>query len=101
MKLQMQFLTALVLTLSALAGPQLLAAEGKVHEAIVVSAGAGKITLTVKGDDTKHTHDVEKDAMIQLDKKDVKLEELKEGSTAKVTIDDKSVVTMIMAKSKE
>ena len=98
---RMQFLAAVALTLAALAGSQLVAAEGKVHEATVVSAGAGKITLTINGDDSKHTHDVEKDAMIQLDKKDVKLEELKEGSSAKVTIDDKSVVTMIMAKSKE
>lgn len=100
MKFRMQFVAALALTLCALAGSSLMAAEGKVHEGTVVSAGAGKITLTIKGDDTKHTHDVEKDAMIQLDKKDVKLEELKEGTSAKVTIDDKSVVTMIMAKSK-
>ena len=98
---RMQFLAAFALMLAALAGSSLMAAEGKVHEATVVSAGAGKITLTIKGDDTKHTHDVEKDAMIQLDKKDVKLEELKEGATAKVTIDEKSIVTMIMAKSKE
>jgi len=41
----------------------------------VVKAPDGKITLTLKGDDQKHT----KDAKITLDDKNAKLEELKEG----------------------
>ena len=95
------FLAAVAVALVALAGPPLLAADDKVHEATVVKAGDGKITLTFKGDDKKHTHDVAKDAKITLDDKKAKLEELKEGFPAKVTMDDKFVVTKIEAKSKK
>jgi len=94
------FLSVVSAVLVALAGPPLLAAEDKVHEATVVKAGDGKITLTMKGDDQKHTHDVAKDAKITLDDKTVKLEELKEGLSVKVTMDDKSVVTKIEARAK-
>ena len=41
----------------------------------VVKARDGKITLTLKGDDQKHS----KDAKSTLDDKNAKLEELKEG----------------------
>jgi len=44
---------------------------------------------------------VAKDAKITLDDKKAKLEELKEGFPAKVTLDDKFVVTKIDAKSKK
>lgn len=91
----------LVVALVALAGLPLRAADDKVHEATVVKAGDGKITLTFKGDDKKHTHDVAKDAKITLDGKVAKLEELKEGFPVKVTMDDKFVVTKIEAKSKD
>ena len=77
----------------------LLAAEDKVHEATVVKAGDGKITLTMKGDDKQHTHDVAKDAKITLNDAKAKLDELKEGFTAKVTMNDEFVVTKIDAKS--
>ena len=97
---RIQFFAATVLIFATMFGAPLLAAEGKVHEATVVSAGDGKITLTIQGDDAKHTHDVSPDAMINLDKKEVKLEDLKEGFPVKATIDDKSIVTMLMAKSK-
>src|ERR1700682_5111331 len=82
-------LLVVAMALVPLAGLPLLAADDKVHEATVVKAGDGKITLTLKGDDQKHTHDVAKDAKITLDDKEAKLDELKEGFTAKVTIDDK------------
>jgi type 1 fimbria pilin len=95
------FLAAAAVALVALAGPQLLAADGKVHEATVVKAGDDKITLTFKGDDSKHSHDVAKDAKITLDGKDAKLEDLKEGATVKATMDDKFVVHKIEAKSKK
>ena len=78
----------------------LLSADDKVHEATVVKAGDAKITLTMKGDDKQHTHDVAKDAEITLDGKAVKLEALKEGVPVKVTMDDKSVVTKIEARAK-
>lgn len=85
----------------ALAGRPLRAADDKLHEATVVKAGDGKITLTFKGDDKKHTHDVAKDAKITLDDKPAKLDELKEGFPVKVAWDDKFVVTRIEAKSKK
>ena len=95
------FLVAAAVALVALAGPQSLAADDKVHEATVVNAGEGKITLTFKGDDSKHSHDVAKDAEITLDGKTVKLEALKEGFPVKATMDDKFVVHKIEAKSKK
>ena len=94
------FLAVVAVALVALGWPPLLSADDKVHEATVVKAGNGKITLTMKGDDKQHTHDVAKDAKITLDDKTVKLEELKEGLSVKVTLDDKSVVTKIEARAK-
>ena len=94
------FLAVAALTLVALAGMPLLAEEEKIHEATVVKAGEGKITLTFKGDDSKHTHDVAKDAKITLDDKEVKLEALKEGFSVKATMDDKFVIHKIVATTK-
>lgn len=95
------FLAATAVALVALAGPPLLAADDKVHEVTVVKAGDGKITMTMKGDEKKHTHDVAKDAEITLDGKKGVLGDLKEGFPAKVTMDDKFVVHKIEAKSKK
>jgi len=92
------FVAALALTVFG--SQRVLADEDQVHEATVVKAGDGKITLTFKGDEKKHTHDVAKDAKITLDGKDAKLEDLKEGATVKATMDDKFVVHKIEAKSK-
>jgi hypothetical protein len=94
-------LMIVALALVALAGLTVRAADEKAQEATVVKAGDGKITLTFKGDEKKHTHDVAKDAKITLDDKKAKLEELKEGFPAKVTMDAKFVVTKIDAKSKK
>ena len=101
MLFRVSFLAMAAVALVALAGSSLRAADDKVHEATVVKAGDGKITLTLKGDEKKHTHDVAKDAKITLDGKDAKLEELKEGFTVKMTMDDKFVVTKIEAKTKD
>ena len=95
------FLAATAMAFVVLAGPQLLAVEEKVHEVTVVKAGDGKITLTFKGDEKKHDHDVAKDAEITLDGKKAELEDLKEGFPAKVTLDDKFLVHKIEAKSKK
>lgn len=95
------FLAAAAAALIALAGLPLLAADDKVHEATVVKAGDGKITLTFKGDEKKHTHDVAKDAKITLGGKDAKLEDLKEGFPVKLTMDDKFVVHKIEATAKK
>ena len=94
------FLATAAVAIVALVGLPLLAAEDKAQEATVVKAGDGKITLTFKGDEKKHTHDVAKDAKITLDDKEAKLEDLKEGFPAHVTMDDKFVVHKIHAKSK-
>ena len=101
MMYRISFLAAVAIAVAALAGRPLLAADDKAHEATVVKAGDGKITLTLKGDDQKHTHDVAKDAKITLDDKEAKLEELKEGFHAQVMINDKFVVTKIDAHSKK
>jgi hypothetical protein len=92
------FVAAMALTVFV---SQQVSADDKVHEAMVVKAGDGKITLTFKGDEKKHTHDVAKDAKITLNGKGAKLEELKEHFTVKVTLDDKSVVHKLEAKSKD
>lgn len=98
---RISFLAVVATALFALAGAPSQAADEKVHEATVVKAGDGKITLTFKGDDSKHSHDVAKDAKITLDDKEVKLEELKEGFSVKATMDDKFVIHKIVAKSKK
>ena len=75
-------------------------ADDKPHEGTVVSAATGKLTMTMKGDEKKHTHDVAKAAKISLDGKAAKLEDLKAGFHITVTMDDKHVVTAIEAHSK-
>jgi hypothetical protein len=96
-----RFLPLFAAAMALFVGQPVSAADDKVHEATVVKAGDGKITLTFKGDEKKHEHDVAKDAKITLDGKDAKLEALKEGATVKMTMDDKFVVHKIDAKSKE
>ena len=100
MMYRIPFLTLVAAALFAMAGLSLQAAGDQVHEATVVKAGEGKITLTFKGDDQKHTHDVAKDAKITLDAKKAKLEDLKEGFPVRATMDAKFVITTIEAKSK-
>jgi hypothetical protein len=51
------FLVALALFVS-----QPAFADDKPHEGKVVKVGDGKLTMTFKGDEKKHTHDVGKDA---------------------------------------
>lgn len=100
MMYRIPFLAFVAVALFALVGLPLLAQDEKAQEATVVKVGKAKITLTFKGDEKKHTHDVAKDAKITLDDKKAKLEELKEGFPAHVTIDAKFVVTKIHAMSK-
>ena len=82
------------------AGFTVSAVKVHVREATVVKADDGKITLTMKGSDQKHIHEVAKDSTIALDDKKAKLEELKDGFSANVTINDKLVITNIEARSK-
>ena len=90
-------LVIVAVALVALAGGLSMAAGDQVHEAKVVKAGDGKITLTFKGDNQKHTHDVAKNAKITLDDKKAKLEDLKEGFAVRATMDAKFVITAIEA----
>ncbi len=74
------------------------------HEGKVVKAEAGKLTMTDKEGKKEHTHAVPADAKVSCDGKECKLEELKAGSTVKVTTEkkgDKVVVTKIEAKKAE
>jgi hypothetical protein len=73
----------------------------KPHEGKVVKAGDGKPTMTMKGDEKKHTHDVARDAKITLDGKKAKLEDLKNGFHVKVMMDAKHAIMKIEARSKE
>lgn len=71
------------------------------HEGKVVKAGDGKLTMTAKGKDARHTHDVDKDAKITLDGKATKLEDLKEGYHVIVTTHGKHGIVKIEAHSKD
>ena len=66
--------------------------KDKVHEGTVVKAGDGKLTMTMKGEDKPHTHDVAKDAKITVDDKPAKLDDLKEGFHIKITQQGEPVV---------
>lgn len=71
------------------------------HEGKVVKAEAGKLTMTDNDGKKEHTHTVPADAKVTCDGKECKVEELKAGSTVKVTTEkkgDKVVVTKIEAK---
>ncbi len=91
-------LAALVAAL-LFAGSTALAAES--HEGRVVKAGGGKLTMTDKDGKNEHSHEVASDAVITLDGKDCKLDDVPKDSWVKVTTEnrgDKSFATKIEAK---
>ena len=75
-------------------------AADSVHEGHIVKVAANKLTMAGK-DKKEHTHDVAKEAVITLDGKKAKLEDLKPHMHAKVTMDDKHTITKIEAHSKD
>lgn len=91
-------LAALVMVLFV---SQAVDAAEKSHEGKVVKAGDGKLTMTDKKGENKHTHDVAANAKITCDGKVCKLSELKEGVFVRVTTDDENDnrATRIEAKS--
>ena len=96
------FLSLAALALGVFASGSALAADkDSEHEGKVVKAGDGKLTMTSKGKDDKHTHDVDKDAKITLDGKEAKLGDLKEGYHVTVTTHGKHGVVKIDAHSKD
>jgi hypothetical protein len=72
-----------------LASAPLLAADAKTHEGIVVKAGDGKLTMTLKDGTNEHSHNVAKDAVITCGGKTCALEDLKKGYTIKVTMENR------------
>ena len=79
------------------------AAVDEVHEGKVQAAGNGKISILDR-DGNSEVFTVAADAKITFDGKPAKLEEVANGSKAKVTVTttgDKKTAVMIEAKSKE
>ena len=93
------FLLGLVLSTSVAAS---IAADD-IHEGRVLQAKDGKISLQDK-DGNSEVFAVAADAKITLDGKPVKLDEIPNGSVAKVTVKtvgDKKTATLIEAKARE
>lgn len=93
-------LTGLALMVSA---QRLAVADDKdaeEHEGILVKAGDGKLTMTVKGEDKEHTMNVAKDAKISVDGKVAKLADLKKGYHVTVTAHGDHGVIKVVAHSK-
>lgn len=65
---------------------------GDTHSGLVVSASAGKLTMSDKDGKNEHSHDVAANAKISCDGKECKLEDLKKGASVKVTTKDKKAV---------
>jgi hypothetical protein len=73
-----------------------------IHDGKVVKAGNGTLTMTDLEGKAQHTHKVAANAMISLDGKECKLEDLKPGFRVKVTpgTEGDKAVTKIEASSK-
>jgi len=94
-------LALVALALLAFAASPALAAD--THEGLVVSAGNGELHMTDKGGKNAHTHKVDEKAKILRNGKDADLDDLEKGDHITVTtktVDGKTVVTKIEAKSK-
>jgi len=103
MKVRTLSVVLAVLALALFVSQSAVAAE-KTDEGQIVKAGDGKLAMADKDGGNKRMHEVAVDAKITCDGKEVKLEELKEGDTVKVTTntDDKGKTwaTKIEAKAK-
>jgi hypothetical protein len=80
-----------------------IAADEDTHDGKIVSAGNSKLTMTDKDGKNEMTHTVGADAVITLDGKEVKLDDLKAGFAVKVTTKkgEKNVAIKIEATSKD
>lgn len=91
-------LVLVALALALFVGGAVVAAE-KSHDGKVVKAGDGKLTMTDK-DGKEHSHTVAANAVITIDGKAAKLEDLKAGQMITVTTtEDLKQATKIVAKS--
>lgn len=78
------------------------ASATEAHQGKVLSAGAGKLTMTDLKGSTRQTHEVAANAQIMCDGKKCGLSDVKTGDMVMVTLDkngDKTVATKIEAKS--
>lgn len=66
------------------------------HKGKLVSAGAGKLTMTDLQGQNQHTHDVPADTTILCGKTKCALEDLKAGQTVVVTMEKKGDQTVII-----
>lgn len=82
-----------------LGGPRLTAADEKVREATVVTAGDGKLTLIFVGGPRESTHGVARGADITLDGQVADLGDLKEAFVIRVTVGADSAITRIRARA--
>src|SRR4051812_36742689 len=95
--------SALLIALTFTASSALAVAVDEVHEGKVIAAADSKITIQDK-DGNSEVFAVAPDAKITFDGKPAKLQEIANGSVAKVTVKtagNKKTATMIEAKSKE
>ncbi|MBA4062864.1 MAG: hypothetical protein C0501_03995 [Isosphaera sp.] len=98
------FVLAAVAAMVAWGMPALADEKEGTHEGKVVKAEKGKLTMTDKDGKKEHTHDIGSDAKVTMDGKEAKLEDLKAGTTVKVTAEkkgDKVVVTKVEAKKSD
>src|SRR5262245_20538378 len=73
-----------------LASGPVLADDAKSHEGLVVSAGAGKLTMTDKDGKNEHSHQVAADARISRDGKECQLADLRKGDKVTVQVQKKA-----------
>jgi len=69
------------------------------HAGKVVSAGAGKLTMTTPDGKNQHTHEIPADAAITCGGKKCALEDLKADAAVTVTMDKKGDQTVVTAVS--
>lgn len=92
-RLLVAFFAALALT-AFTSSPSWAVADdkGDSHEGLVVSAAGGKLTMTDKDGKNEHSHEVAADAKVSCDGKECKLEDLKKGTSVKVTTKGKKAI---------
>ncbi len=71
--------------------------QTKTHEGRVVSTADGKLVMTDKDGQNQHSHMIPASAIITLDGKSAKLNELKKGDSVKVTTGAEGNVTAVAA----
>ena len=72
--------------------------DSNTHNVTIVKVEGNKLTVTGK-DGKEHTHDVAKDAAITCDGKECKLDDLKDGDKAVVTLaQEKGADTVVITK---